>query len=120
MVIDTVRERAGRSDIPFERGMLLHFQLGKDEDAALNRALELNFGFPQELQWAGNTEQLKRFALLGSADTVHQRIEEYLAAGCGTFCFAPMEKGNAAYQEQIQMFAVDVLPKLRAPDPIST
>jgi alkanesulfonate monooxygenase SsuD/methylene tetrahydromethanopterin reductase-like flavin-dependent oxidoreductase (luciferase family) len=113
-VIDTVRERAGRSNIPFERGMLLHFQLGKDEDAALDRALALNFGFPQELQLAGNAEQLKRFALIGSADTVHQRIEEYLAAGCGTFCFAPMEKGNAAYQEQIRMFAVEVLPKLKS------
>jgi len=64
--------------------------------------------------------QLKRFALIGSADTVHQRIEEYLAAGCSTFCLAPMEKGNAAYQEQIQMFAVEVLPKLKSADRICT
>jgi alkanesulfonate monooxygenase SsuD/methylene tetrahydromethanopterin reductase-like flavin-dependent oxidoreductase (luciferase family) len=118
-VIDNVRERTERSSIPFERGMLLHFHLGKDEDAALNRALALNFGFPQELQLAGNAEQLKRFALIGSADTVHQRIEEYLAAGCSTFCFAPLEKGSAAYQEQIRTFAADVLPKLKSPDGIS-
>ena len=112
MVIDKVRERAGRANIPFEHGMMLHFHLDKDEDAALDRALALNFGFPRELQLAGDAEQLKRFALIGSAATIHERIEEYLAAGCSTFSLAPMEKENTAYQEQIHIFAADVLPKL--------
>jgi alkanesulfonate monooxygenase SsuD/methylene tetrahydromethanopterin reductase-like flavin-dependent oxidoreductase (luciferase family) len=114
MVIDAAREGVGRSNRPFERGMLLHFHLGKDEDAAMDRALELNFGFPRELQLAGSTEQLQRLALIGSAATVQQRIEEYLAAGCSTLCFSPMEKANAAYQEQIRIFAGEVLPKLRS------
>ena len=111
-VIDEVRERAGRADIPFERGMLLHFHLDEDEDAALDRALALNFGFPRELPLAGNAEQLRRFALIGSAATIRERIEEYFEAGCGTFSLAPMERENSAYQEQIHLFAADVLPKI--------
>jgi len=111
--IDEARQRAGRETQPFERGMLLNFQLGDDDERACARALELNLGFAQELQLAGSSEQLKRFALAGRPATVLARLREYVAAGCTTFCVAPMEKDNAGFQRQIRRFAAEVLPQLR-------
>jgi alkanesulfonate monooxygenase SsuD/methylene tetrahydromethanopterin reductase-like flavin-dependent oxidoreductase (luciferase family) len=110
--IDEARERAGRADKAFERGMLLPFHLEADENAAVERAVALNFGFPKELQMGGTTEQLKRFSLIGSAETIRRRIGEYVEAGCRTFVFSPMEKGNQTYQEQVAMLAADILHRV--------
>jgi alkanesulfonate monooxygenase SsuD/methylene tetrahydromethanopterin reductase-like flavin-dependent oxidoreductase (luciferase family) len=111
--IDTARCEAGRDSRPFERGMLLNFHLDDDDATALDCALALNLGFAQELELAGNTEQLKRFALAGTPSTITARLNEYVDAGCTTFCLAPMEKDNAAFQAQIRRFASEVLPQLR-------
>jgi alkanesulfonate monooxygenase SsuD/methylene tetrahydromethanopterin reductase-like flavin-dependent oxidoreductase (luciferase family) len=109
-VIDEARARAGRAHEAFEHGMLLHFHLETDENAALERAIALNFGFPKELQLAGTIGQLQRFALIGSAATIRQRIGEYVAAGCQRLVLSPMEKGSHAYQEQVEMLAPEILP----------
>lgn len=111
--IDEARERAGRLDQTFERGILLNFCLDSSDAKAEARALSLNLGFAQELQLTGSSEQLKRFALAGRPETVVERLQEYVAAGCTTFCLAPIEKDNSAYQRQIEILARDVLPKLR-------
>lgn len=110
-VIDTAREQAGRANRPFERGMLLNFHLDTQE-AAMTRALELNFGFPKELQLAGNDEQLKRLGLVGTPEDVVARMQEYIDAGCTTFSVSPIEKENDAYQRQVRRFASEVLPRL--------
>jgi alkanesulfonate monooxygenase SsuD/methylene tetrahydromethanopterin reductase-like flavin-dependent oxidoreductase (luciferase family) len=110
--IDAARRRVGRETLPFDRGMLLNFQLDDDAERAEARALELNLGFAQELRLAANNEQLKRFALAGTPATVLARLREYVAAGCMTFCVAPMEKDNAGFQRQIRRFAAEILPRL--------
>ncbi len=112
--IDEARARAGRSALPFERGILLNFQIGDDDEQAMDRALELNLGFANELTLAGNPEQLKRFALAGRPETVIARLREYIAAGCTTFVVSPMEKDNDTYQAQARRFADEVLPALTA------
>ena len=111
--IDKSREQAGRAGLAFERGILLHFHLDVGETAA-KRALELNLGFPKGLQLAGNDEQLKRLALVGTPDEVVARMQEYIAAGCTTFAVSPIEKENSAYQRQARWFARDVLPRLKS------
>jgi alkanesulfonate monooxygenase SsuD/methylene tetrahydromethanopterin reductase-like flavin-dependent oxidoreductase (luciferase family) len=113
LVIDAARERAGRSDLPFERGMLLNFHVAESDEVALETALALNLGFAQEIQLAANTEQLKLFALAGTPTTVLARLREFIDAGCTTFCLAPMQKNQSAYQAQLDIFAAEVLPKLR-------
>jgi alkanesulfonate monooxygenase SsuD/methylene tetrahydromethanopterin reductase-like flavin-dependent oxidoreductase (luciferase family) len=112
-VIDTAREQAGRASLPFERGMLLHFHLDT-QAAAMTRALELNLGFPKELQLAGNDEQLKRLGLVGTPEDVVARMQEYIDAGCTTFAVSPIEKENGAYQRQVRRFASEVLPRLKS------
>src|SRR5260370_35864893 len=84
-VINSAREHAGRSDRPFERGMLLNFHIGENDESALETALALNLGFAEETQLAASTEQLKLFALAGTPTTVLARLQEYLDAGCTTF-----------------------------------
>ena len=112
-VIDIAREQAGRASLPFERGMLLNFHLDTQE-AAMTRALELNLGFPKELQLEGNDEQLKRLGLVGTPEDVGARMQEYIDAGCTTFAVSPMEKENDAYQRQVRRFASEVLPRLKS------
>ena len=92
--------------------MLLPFHLEADENAAVERAVALNFGFPKELQMGGTTEQLKRFSLIGSAETIRRRIGEYVEAGCRTFVLSPMEKGKQTYQEQVEMLAAEILHRV--------
>ena len=113
-VINQAREQAGRSDRPFERGMLLNFHFGENDDSALETALSLNLGFAEEIQLAASTEQLKLFALAGTPTTVLARLQEYVDAGCTTFCLSPMQKEKIAYQAQLDIFATEVLPKLRS------
>jgi len=93
---------------------LLHLLIAKNDDLALRNALELNLGFAREMTLSGNEDQLKSFALAGSPSRIVERLEEYIAAGCTSFCLAPMEKDNAAYQEQLQILAAEVLPKLKS------
>jgi alkanesulfonate monooxygenase SsuD/methylene tetrahydromethanopterin reductase-like flavin-dependent oxidoreductase (luciferase family) len=112
-VINTAREQAGRSDRPFERGMLLNFHFAGNDESAVETALALNLGFAEEIQLAASTEQLKLFALAGTPTTVLARLQEYVDAGCTTFCLAPMQKERIAYQTQLDIFAAEVLPKLR-------
>jgi alkanesulfonate monooxygenase SsuD/methylene tetrahydromethanopterin reductase-like flavin-dependent oxidoreductase (luciferase family) len=114
LVIDAARERAGRSDLPFERGMLLNFHFAESDAAALETALALNLGFATEIQLAGSVEQLKLFALAGTPTTVLARLQEFIDVGCTTFCLAPMQKNQSAYQAQLDIFATEVLPRLRA------
>ena len=106
------RERAGRIGQPFERGLLLHFLLD-DSHAAVTKALELNFGFPRDLKLAANVEQLKQLALVGSADDVLARLQQFIDVGCTTFCVSPMEKETEAYRRQVERFAAEVLPRLK-------
>ena len=110
--IDAARERAGRIGQPFERGLLLHFLLD-DSHAAVSKALQLNFGFPSELKLAANVEQLKQLTLVGSADDVLARLQQFIDVGCTTFCVSPIDKEPAAYRRQIERFAAEVLPKLK-------
>jgi alkanesulfonate monooxygenase SsuD/methylene tetrahydromethanopterin reductase-like flavin-dependent oxidoreductase (luciferase family) len=110
--IDESRERAGRIGQPFERGLLLHFLLD-DSDAALAKARELNFGFPRELTLAANEQQLKQLALIGSADEVLDRLQQFIDVGCTTFCVSPIEKETEAYRRQVERFAAEVLPRLK-------
>ncbi len=110
--IDEARERAGRIGQPFERGLLLHFLLD-DSHAAVTKALELNFGFPRDLKLAANVEQLKQLALVGSADDVLARLQQFIDVGCTTFCVSPMEKETEAYRRQVERFAAEVLPRLK-------
>jgi alkanesulfonate monooxygenase SsuD/methylene tetrahydromethanopterin reductase-like flavin-dependent oxidoreductase (luciferase family) len=110
--IDEARERAGRIRQPFERGLLLHFLLD-DSHAAVTRALELNFGFPRELKLAANEEQLKQLTLVGSADDVLARLQQFIDVGCTTFCVSPIEKETEAYRRQVERFAAEVLPRLK-------
>jgi alkanesulfonate monooxygenase SsuD/methylene tetrahydromethanopterin reductase-like flavin-dependent oxidoreductase (luciferase family) len=112
-LIDTARVQAGRSDCPFERGMLLNFHFSTDANTALETALALNLGFAQEIRLAASSEQLRLFALAGTPATVLRRLREYVDAGCTTFCVAPMQKDRIAYQAQMDIFAKEVLPKLR-------
>ena len=112
--IDEARARHGRLERPFQRGMLLNFHIGASDDAAMERALAINLGFAQELTLAGNTEQLKRFALAGRPATIIARLQEYVDAGCTNFALAPMEKGDAEYSRQARRFAAEILPALRA------
>jgi alkanesulfonate monooxygenase SsuD/methylene tetrahydromethanopterin reductase-like flavin-dependent oxidoreductase (luciferase family) len=111
-VIDQARLQAGRAGLPFERGMLLHFHLDRPA-VAMARALELNFGFPQELQLAANDEQLQRLGLAGTPEDVATRMQEYIDAGCTTFSVSPIEKESTAYQRQVRRFASEVLPRLK-------
>ena len=113
-VINSAREHAGRSDRPFERGMLLNFHIGENDESALETALALNLGFAEEIQLAASTEQLKLFALAGTPTTVLARLQEYVDAGCTTFCLSPMQKEKTAYQAQLDIFTTEVLPKLRS------
>ena len=110
--IDEARERAGRIGQPFERGLLLHFLLD-DSHAAVTRALELNFGFPSELKLEANVEQLKKLTLVGSADDVLARLQQFIDVGCTTFCVSPIEKETQAYRRQVERFAAEVLPRLK-------
>ena len=109
--IDEARERAGRSGQPFERGLLLHFLLD-DSRAAVTKAVDLNFGFPRELKLAANEEQLKKLALVGSADDILARLQQFIEVGCTTFCVSPIEKETEAYRRQVERFAAEVLPRL--------
>lgn len=113
-VIDAAREEAGRLGQPFERGALLNFHLDENEQRGEARAFALNFGFPKEITLAGSDEQLKRFALLGSAASIIARIREYAEAGCRNFVLSPVEKEGEAYQAQMRAFAERVLPALRS------
>jgi alkanesulfonate monooxygenase SsuD/methylene tetrahydromethanopterin reductase-like flavin-dependent oxidoreductase (luciferase family) len=113
-LIDEARERAGRTGTPFRRGMLLNLIFAKDNDVALRKAQELNWGFAHEMSLTGTEDQLKSFALAGTPARIVERLEEYIAAGCTSFCFAPMEKDNSIYQEQLDILATDVVPKLRS------
>jgi alkanesulfonate monooxygenase SsuD/methylene tetrahydromethanopterin reductase-like flavin-dependent oxidoreductase (luciferase family) len=113
-VIDAAREQAGRSDRPFERGMLLNFHFDESDEVAVETALALNLGFAEEIQLAASAEQLKLFALAGTPATVLARLREYVDAGCTTFCLAPMQKDQIAYQAQLDIFAAEVLPKLKS------
>jgi alkanesulfonate monooxygenase SsuD/methylene tetrahydromethanopterin reductase-like flavin-dependent oxidoreductase (luciferase family) len=110
--IDQARERAGRIGHPFERGLLLHFLLD-DSPTAPRRALELNFGFPSELKLAADEEQLQRLILIGSPDDVLGRLQQFIEAGCTTFCVSPIEKETDAYRRQVERFAADVLPRIK-------
>ena len=112
--IDEARARHGRLERPFQRGMLLNFHIGANDDAAMDHALAINLGFAQELTLAGNAEQLKRFALAGRPATIIARLQEYVDAGCTNFALAPMEKGDAEYSRQARRFAAEILPALRA------
>ena len=56
------------------------------------KALELNFGFPRELKLAANEQQLKQLVLIGSADDVLARLQQFID-GCTTFCVSH-RKGN--------------------------
>lgn len=111
--IDEARSRHERLEAPFQRGMLLNFQIGVSDEAAMERALAINLGFAQELTLAGNADQLKRFALAGRPETIIARLREYVDAGCTNFALAPMEKGNAQYQQQARLFSAEILPALR-------
>jgi alkanesulfonate monooxygenase SsuD/methylene tetrahydromethanopterin reductase-like flavin-dependent oxidoreductase (luciferase family) len=113
-VINTAREHAGRSDRPFERGMLLNLHFGENDESALETALALNLGFAEEIKLTASTEQLKLFALAGTPTTVLARLQEYVDAGCTTFCLSPMQKQKIAYQAQLDIFATEVLGKLRS------
>ena len=110
--IDEARERAGRIGQPFERGLLLHFLLDESR-AAMTKALELNFGFPSELKLAASEEQLKQLALVGSADEILARLQQFIEMGCTTFCVSPIEKETQAYRRQVERFAAEVLPRLK-------
>jgi alkanesulfonate monooxygenase SsuD/methylene tetrahydromethanopterin reductase-like flavin-dependent oxidoreductase (luciferase family) len=110
--IDEARERAGRIGQPFERGLLLHFLLD-DSPAAMTKALDHNLGFPREMKLAGNEEQLKRLVLVGSTNEVLDRLQQYIEAGCTTFCASPIEKDTEAYRRQVERFAAEVLPRLK-------
>ncbi len=112
--IDAARARAGRANEPFERGMLLNFHIGDDDEQAMRRALDLNLGFANQLTLAGTEEQLRRFALAGRPETIVARLVEYVDAGCTNFALAPMDKTNAGYRRQAEMFAAEILPALRA------
>jgi alkanesulfonate monooxygenase SsuD/methylene tetrahydromethanopterin reductase-like flavin-dependent oxidoreductase (luciferase family) len=110
--IDEALERAGRIGQPFELGLLLHFLLD-DSHAAVTKAQELNFGFPRDLKLAANVEQLKQLALVGSADDVLARLQQFIDVGCTTFCVSPIEKETEAYRRQVERFAAEVLPRLK-------
>jgi alkanesulfonate monooxygenase SsuD/methylene tetrahydromethanopterin reductase-like flavin-dependent oxidoreductase (luciferase family) len=111
--IDQARECAGRIGQPFERGLLLHFLL-EDSPAAVTKAQEHNFGFPQELKLAADVEQLKQLVLVGSADDILARLLQFIEVGCTTFCVSPMEKATEGYRRQARQFAAEVLPRLKA------
>ena len=110
--IDAARERAGRAGQPFERGILLHFLLD-DSPAAMTQALEHNCGFPREMKLAGNEEQLKRLVLVGSTSEVLDRLQQYIEAGCTTFCVSPIQKAAESYRRQAERFAAELLPRLK-------
>jgi hypothetical protein len=67
----------------------------------------------EEIQLAASTEQLKLFAAAGTPATDLARLQEYVDAGCTTFCLTPMQKDKIIYQAQLDVFAIEVLPKFR-------
>jgi alkanesulfonate monooxygenase SsuD/methylene tetrahydromethanopterin reductase-like flavin-dependent oxidoreductase (luciferase family) len=93
---------------------LLNFHFAESDEVALETALSLNLGFAKEIQLAASIEQLKLFALAGTPATVLARLQEFIDVGCTTFCLAPMQKHQSAYQAQLDIFATEVLPRLRA------
>lgn len=112
-LIDEARERAGRLDQPFKRGILLNYHFAKDREAAMNEALALNLGFPKELTLAGSPEQLMNFAVGGTTDHIVERLQDYIDQGCDLITVAPMRKDNAGNQEDMQRFAEEVLPRIK-------
>ncbi len=70
-----------------------------EEDAARSTAGQLK-------------ERLKkdpsRFMVVGSAEDIHARINEYLRAGCSKFVLMPMARGEADMQEQTRLFIEEI------------
>jgi alkanesulfonate monooxygenase SsuD/methylene tetrahydromethanopterin reductase-like flavin-dependent oxidoreductase (luciferase family) len=62
---------------------------------------------------AANEEQLKQLVLVGSADEVLARLQQFIEVGCTTFCVSPIERETEAYRRQIERFAAEVLPRLK-------
>jgi hypothetical protein len=47
----------------------------------------------------------------GSVNDVHQRIEDYIAAGCSKFVMLPIANTTAEMREQTRLFISEVLPR---------
>ena len=51
-----------------------------------------------------------RFMVVGDADAVVQRIQEYIDEGCSKFVLLPMSHGSADMMKQTQLVIDEVLP----------
>ena len=51
------------------------------------------------------------FMVAGSVNDVHQRIEDYIAAGCSKFVMLPIANSTAEMREQTRLFISEVLPR---------
>ncbi|API61403.1 hypothetical protein BSL82_18355 (plasmid) [Tardibacter chloracetimidivorans] len=112
-IIDEARRQANRLDQSFQRGMLLNFHIDSSDEIAAEKSLNMNLGFPRELKLAGNTHQLKAFALAGTARCIIDRLKQYISVGCNMFSLAPMDKRDREYREQLQILANEILPEIR-------
>lgn len=50
------------------------------------------------------------FMVVGDVRDVHQRIEDYIAAGCSKFVMLPIANSTAEMQEQTRLFISEILP----------
>jgi len=112
-LIDTARERHGRAQQRFRRGMMLPFMLDEtDDDADLRAAIALNEDVPSDLRLTP-IEKLRRFVVAGTPDRVGEQIQQFIDAGCEIFALTPI--GQAQKQrEDLEVFASAILPKIRS------
>lgn len=107
------RERAGMSDKPFRYGMSLMYAFDTDDtDADLRAAQAFSRDFSAQQQLTP-LEKLRRFIVAGTPERVREQMQAYVDAGCDTFVVGPVARG-ASYQEQLDVFAAEVLPKLKS------
>jgi len=110
--IREMRERAGRPPVPFKYGMLLSVCFDQNgDDADLRAALKMNAGFPPESVLTP-LETLRRFVIAGTPAGVTEKLQEYIDAGCETLCVSFINRQEAG-QEDLRIFASEVLPRLK-------
>ena len=104
-----VRQLWDQDDVNFN-GEFFQYERASISPKPNNQHIPLWVGAKNEL-----ATRLKKdpadFMVAGSVNDVHQRIEDYIAAGCSKFVMLPIANSTAEMREQTRLFISEVLPR---------